>query len=108
MTKLTGKQQVVLEFIQRYVAEHHRAPYIREIQSGCGIASYKSTVDRVNALERKGYLKRRPNKHRGIRLSRHTPEAAMRPEPVLASAGDGEMVSSNLQDPIEPGATAGV
>ena len=103
MTKLTGKQQVVLEFIQHYVAEHHRAPYIREIQSGCGIASYKSTVDRVNALERKGYLKRRPNKHRGIRLSRHTPEAAMRPEPALA-----QMASPNLQDSIEPGAAAGV
>ena len=70
MTKLTKKQQVVLEFVQRYLAEHRASPLIREIQSACQIASYKSILDRLNALERKGFIKRAPNKHRGIRLVR--------------------------------------
>ena len=81
MTKrsLTPKQQTVLEFIQRFYAEHHQSPLIREIQADCQIASYKSALDRLTALERKGYLKRRPNKHRGIRLVRRFAESRAHP-----------------------------
>ena len=67
---LTGKQQNVLDFIARFFSQHRCYPLIREVQAGCGITSYKSALDRLNALERKGYLKRTLNKHRGIRLLR--------------------------------------
>ena len=67
---LTQKQQAVLAFIQRYFGEHRRSPFIREIQLGCQIVSYKSALDRLNALERKGFIKRLTNKHRGIRIVR--------------------------------------
>jgi repressor LexA len=69
---LTPRQARMLMFILRYLAEYHRGPLIREVQEGCGIASYKSTVDRINALERKGLLRRLPHKHRGIRVGRRT------------------------------------
>ena len=69
-TSLTPKQAVVFEFIQRYVNEHRRSPLIREVQAGCHIASYKSALDRLNAIERKGLIKRAPNKHRGIKIIR--------------------------------------
>ena len=86
---LTAKQSAVFEFIRRYVAEHRRSPLIREIQAGCAIASYKSALDRLNALERKGFIKRAPNKHRGIKLVRKaTPEPASR-EALLQRAGEG-------------------
>ena len=65
---LTQKQRQVYAFLGVYIAEHHHAPYIREIQRSCGIASYKSAVDRLLALERKGWITRAPGKHRGIRL----------------------------------------
>ncbi|MFH1857712.1 MAG: repressor LexA, partial [Candidatus Omnitrophota bacterium] len=45
-----------------------KAPYIREVQDGCGSISYKAAVDKLLALERKGYIRRQPNKHRGIEL----------------------------------------
>jgi len=61
----------VFEFIQQYFNDHRHSPLIREIQLGCQIASYKSALDRLNALERKGLIKRAPNKHRGIKLIRH-------------------------------------
>lgn len=67
---LTQKQQAVFDFIQRYMSEHRCSPLIREIQLGCQIVSYKSAIDRLNALEHKGFIKRAPNKHRGIRLVR--------------------------------------
>jgi repressor LexA len=69
VNKLTEKQERVLEFIHGYLTQHQRGPFIREIQQGCGIASYKSVVDRLNALEHKGFIKRTPNKHRSIKLS---------------------------------------
>jgi len=78
VAKLTPKQQAVLEFIQRYAGEHRLAPLIREIQLGCHIHSYKSAVDRLNALERRGFLKRISNKHRGIQL---VPSLDTTPEP---------------------------
>ena len=73
---ITQKQQALLEFLQRYLNEFCRAPFIWEIQAGCQITSYKSAVDRLNALERKGLIKRIPNKHRGIKLVKR-----IRPEP---------------------------
>ena len=67
---LTMKQQAVFDYIQRYISEHRIAPLIREIQHSCQIVSYKSAIDRLNAIERKGFIKRAPNKHRGIKLIR--------------------------------------
>jgi repressor LexA len=74
---LTKKQQAMLAFIERYFGEHRQSPLIREIQVDCQIASYKSAIDRLNALERKGLIRRTPNKHRGIKVLRRpaTPSA---------------------------------
>ena len=79
---MTHKQQQVLEFIQRYLEEHRMSPLIREIQAGCQIVSYKSVLDRLNALERRGLIKRMPNKHRGIKLVRKAAEALQVQQPV--------------------------
>jgi len=79
----------MLEFIEHFVDEHRRSPLIREIQLECGIASYKSAVDRLNALERKGHIKRAPHKHRGIKLirRRRSPEVVLA-RPPFESAGE--------------------
>lgn len=63
---LTEKQKGVYDFIKEYMEKNDRAPYIREIQEGCGIVSYKGAVDKLLALEKKGYIKRKLNKHRSI------------------------------------------
>ena len=83
---LTRKQHAVLDFLRRYLSEHERSPFIREIQLGCQIASYKSAVDRLNALERKGYLKRQPNKHRGIKLVKRALQDLQPAGPVAQEA----------------------
>jgi len=66
--KLTKKQKAVLDFIKAHMGKNKQAPYIREIQQACGIVSYKSAVDKLLALEKKGRIKRVLNKHRGIKL----------------------------------------
>ncbi len=67
---LTEKQHGVYTFIKDYMERNNRSPYIREIQEGCGISSYKGAIDKLMALERKGYIKRRLNKHRNIALNK--------------------------------------
>ena len=65
---LTIRQKRVYEFVKEYIELNKRAPFIREIQNGCGSISYKAAVDKLLALEKKGFIRRIPNKHRGIEL----------------------------------------
>lgn len=66
--KLTKKQKAVYDFIKSYIEANNKAPYIREIQDACNIVSYKSAVDKLLALEKKGYIQRALNKHRSIKI----------------------------------------
>jgi len=66
---LTQKQKEVYDYIRLYMDKNAISPYIREIQEGCSIQSYKSAVDKLLALEKKGYIKRSLNKHRSIVLN---------------------------------------
>lgn len=88
--RLTPRQQSIYDFVKAYLEANRVGPYIREIQAGCGIRSYKSVVDRLNALERKGFIKRAANKHRGIRVVRRPPEMAVAAgiAPLLESPGE--------------------
>lgn len=66
---LTKRQKEVYDYIRTYMKENSIAPYIREIQEGCRIQCYKAAVDKLLALEKKGYIKRPLNKHRSIIIS---------------------------------------
>lgn len=78
----------MFEFILRYISEHGQPPLIREVQAGCQITSYKSALDRLNALERKSFIKRIPNKHRGIKVLRRADPVVKTHEPSLEGAGE--------------------
>ena len=98
MTKLTQKQQTVLDYLHRYISEHRRSPFLREIQEACRIVSYKSVIDRLNALERKGYIKRTPNKHRAIHIRKA--HQMSRSEEVAIAAGAGYLAGPAAFSPI--------
>ena len=67
---LTDREHSTLQFIQEYIAKHHKAPLLTEIATGLGIQS-KGVVHRyLSALEEQGYI-RRHQKHRGIELEGH-------------------------------------
>lgn len=66
---LTSRQKAVYEYIKEYLLSNNRSPYIREVQEACGISSYKGAVDKLVALEKKGYITRKLNKHRGMALN---------------------------------------
>jgi len=68
VNKLTSHQEQVFTFIRDYITQNRHSPYLREIQQACNIQSHKVVIDRLNALERKGYIRRKFNQHRSIRL----------------------------------------
>lgn len=69
MERLTERQARVLKFIQDHYKKFGYPPTIREIAEHIG-AKWNHGVERhLQALERKGYLKRSPVKSRGLQLA---------------------------------------
>jgi repressor LexA len=55
---LTDKQDRILKFIVEYVNDRGYPPSIREIGNSFGISSLRGVTVHLDALERKGYIKR--------------------------------------------------
>ena len=67
MKGLTERQQRVLGFLQDYLAEQGMPPTIREIGEAMGF-TFPAARGYLQALEKKGFLKLRTGKSRGIEL----------------------------------------
>ena len=63
---LTAKQAEVLDFIRQNSGYY--GPAIREIARRFSFASPNGVICHLEALERKGYIRRRPGIARGIEL----------------------------------------
>ena len=68
MENLTRKQKEILEFIKKTMFKKGVSPTFREIMQFFGFKSIKTVQDHLKALERKGYIKKDPNKSRSIVL----------------------------------------
>jgi len=68
MEELTRKQKEILEFIKKTMFKKGVSPTFREIMQFFGFKSIKTVQDHLKALERKGYIKKDPNKSRSIIL----------------------------------------
>lgn len=66
MEPLSSRQKDVLEFINDFLARTGYPPTIREIANQLGLTGTVSVVQHLNALERKGYIKRSRSSSRGI------------------------------------------
>lgn len=65
---LTGRQRAVLECIRASVADRGYPPSMREIGATVGLNSPSSVKYQLAALERKGFLRRDPNRPRAIEV----------------------------------------
>ncbi len=65
---LTVRQRRVLDFIRRSVLKRGYPPSMREIGQAVGLTSPSSVSHQLGTLERKGYLRRDPNRPRAIEL----------------------------------------
>ena len=66
MKELTRNQALVLKQIEWFISEHSYSPTHSELQKAMGFKSVNSIVEYLEAIERKGHIKRTPKISRSI------------------------------------------
>ncbi|MXY57453.1 MAG: transcriptional repressor LexA [Gammaproteobacteria bacterium] len=85
MEPLTPRQRQVLDFVERCCSETGSPPTLDEISGHFSFKSSNSARQHLRLIERKGYLRLRPGRARGIRL---TPTCApLQPVPLVPLVG---------------------
>ncbi|MDT5265402.1 MAG: repressor LexA [Mycobacterium sp.] len=82
---LTERQRTILEVIRSSVTTRGYPPSIREIGDAVGLTSTSSVAHQLRTLERKGYLRRDPNRPRAVDV--RTPEELATPMVATDVAG---------------------
>jgi repressor LexA len=90
---LTPRQRLVLETVRASVESRGYPPSMREIGDAVGLTSPSSVKHQLMALERKGYLRRDPNRPRAIEVvqpddSRGVTALPGQAGPTVAGFGD--------------------
>lgn len=67
-TGLTSRQARILEMIRASVTERGYPPSIREIGEAVGLTSPSSVAHQLRTLERKGFIRRDPNRPRAMEV----------------------------------------
>ncbi|MUL80290.1 MULTISPECIES: transcriptional repressor LexA [unclassified Mycolicibacterium] len=75
---LTDRQRTILDVIRASVSSRGYPPSIREIGDAVGLTSTSSVAHQLRTLERKGYLRRDPNRPRAVDV-RAADDAAIAP-----------------------------
>jgi len=68
ITKLSKRQQAIMDFIKDQVEEKGYPPSVREIALAVGLASSSTVHGHLSRLEEKGYIRRDPTKPRAIEI----------------------------------------
>jgi repressor LexA len=71
MEQLTPRQQEVLEIITQHINEYGYPPSLREIGKKLAVTGTLGVMKHLDALEKKGYLRRQEGSPRGISLYNH-------------------------------------
>lgn len=101
---LTRRQRLVLETISEAVATHGYPPTMREIGDAVGLTSSSSVAHQLQALERKGFLRRDPKRPRAMEVV--MPEADDAPAP--AAVVEPERTAASVTVPLVGRIAAGV
>lgn len=67
MKGLTPKQFEILQFIQRFIDQHHYSPSYREIMQHFNMTSPGSVYKHIRTLQRKGALAAEKHSHRSLK-----------------------------------------
>ena len=87
-TTLTKRQRAIYDYIVECIHSEGIPPSLTEIAEAFQLASASGVADHLRALERKGYIRRRPGMSRGIELidiSRHRTASSAVRVPVIGS-----------------------
>ncbi|HEX2951971.1 MAG TPA: transcriptional repressor LexA [Armatimonadota bacterium] len=96
MDELTRRQQEVLAGIRLIFQETGYPPTVRELGERLGLRSSCTVQRHLEALERKGFIRRNPTKARTIEITRG-------PKPVSKSAADAGIISIPIVGTVTAG-----
>ena len=99
---LTKRQEQVLEFIRAYIRENGYPPSVRDIGEEFGL-SPATVHDHLKALERKGYLDKKPNRSRSLSVTKQDRDHRTPSEvPVIGrvAAGSPILAEENVEDVV--------
>lgn len=104
MSKLSPRQQAILDYIQQNVQEKGYPPSVREIGEAVGLASSSTVHGHLSRLEKKGYIRRDPTKPRAIELLKQKDGAKTKIDSVMVplvgkvTAGEPITAIENIED----------
>ncbi|WP_107727623.1 transcriptional repressor LexA [Desmospora activa] len=106
MSKLSPRQQAILDYIKQEVREKGYPPSVREIGEAVGLASSSTVHGHLSRLEKKGLIRRDPTKPRAIEVLDE--DRANRPDlvantvmvPLVGKVTAGEPITAveNIED----------
>ncbi len=104
MQRLTERQRQVLKGIHDIAQQKRYPPTVREIGERLGLRSSCTVQRHLEALERKGYIKRDPTKARSVEILM-SPDPTMIPVPMIpvpvigrVAAGQPLLATENIED----------
>lgn len=114
MTKISTRQQAILDYIKEQVKLKGYPPSVREIAEAVGLASSSTVHGHLSRLESKGFIRRDPTKPRAIEIldfdeESNIPKDEARYAPVIGKVTAGIPITAveNIEEfvPI-PSSTA--
>lgn len=105
MSKVSNRQQAILNFIKEEVREKGYPPSVREIGEAVGLASSSTVHGHLERLEKKGLIRRDPTKPRAIEITDNDDSAAQFPLAVArvpligkVTAGEPILATENIEE----------
>ncbi len=104
MKEVTARQFDIYNYVKEFILLRKYSPTIREIGDKFGIKSTNGVRDALNALEKKGFIKKRSNQARGIALPRSAfpahANAANLPVIGRIAAGTPILAEENIEETL--------
>lgn len=89
------RQKQILDFLQQYIDSNGYAPTLKQIAQALSVSSLATVHEHLQALEKKGLIRRKNGSTRGLVLTEHIPQISQGLEvPILGFIAAGS--------PIEP------
>jgi repressor LexA len=90
----TRKQKIILEAVQRHIAESGQPPTLQEIAQRCQLSSLATVHRHLALLQERGLLRRRKSRHRGIELKPAARSAMAVAIPLAGSIAAGKPIEA--------------
>ncbi len=101
LTGLTKRQRRILVFLKDHIEQRGYPPSMREVGAACDLASTSSVSHQLRMLERKGFIRRDPNRPRALEIFLPDTKPARRPRAAeIDETGSGDAAPAPAYVPV--------